>query len=149
MYLARPTSQSVLLGAAIAIPGELLRIWAAGHLTRWREVTRSGPYRFMRHPLYVGSIIMGVGLAVACVSVAVALLVAIYFAVTLSAAVRFERAELIEQFGDTYVAYREGQTTSVDRDFSLQRVIANREYRAAAGLLIGLALLWIRRSPGV
>ena len=37
----------------------------------------------------------------------------------------------------------------VDRDFSLQRVIANREYRAAAGLLIGLALLWIRRSPGV
>jgi protein-S-isoprenylcysteine O-methyltransferase Ste14 len=143
-YLAKPTTGSILLGGAIAIPGELLRIWAAGHLTRWREVTRSGPYGFVPHPLYVGSTIMGVGFAVAAARVAVAALVGIYLAITLYAAVRFERRELTEQFGDTYAAYRDGRAVAVDRRFSFERVISNREYRAAAGLAIGLALLWVR-----
>lgn len=145
LYLARPTPRSVLIGGAIALSGELLRIWAAGHLNRWREVARSGPYRLMRHPLYVGSSIMGAGVAVAAQSVAVAVLVAVYLAVTLTAAVRFEARELAQQFGADYAAYREGRGAAAPaRGFSVRQVIANREYRAAAGLLIGLAWLWWR-----
>jgi hypothetical protein len=146
LYLAQPTSRSLLVGGAIASAGECLRIWAAGHLTRWREVTRSGPYRFIRHPLYVGSTVMGVGLAVACANVGVAVVIAIYLAATLSAAIRFEQRELTEQFGRVYTEYREGHAAAVDRGFSVRRAIANREYRAAAGLVIGLALLWMKRS---
>ena len=41
--------------------GEALRMWAAGHLNKSREVTSSGPYRFVAHPLYVGSSMMGAG----------------------------------------------------------------------------------------
>ena len=145
LWLARPTSASIVIGGAIALPGELLRIWAAGHLTRWREVTRSGPYRFMRHPLYVGSSIMAAGFAVAAVHPGVAVLVAVYMIVTLTAAVRFEARELRQQFGADYAAYREGRAPEAARGFSFARVIANREYRAAAGLAIGLALLWWRR----
>lgn len=148
LYLARPTADTILWGGAVAVPGELLRVWAAGHLTRWREVTRSGPYRFMKHPLYVGSSVMGVGLAIAAASTAVAVLVAAYLAVMLNAAVRFEARELGQQFGMDYEAYCEGRAAPVDRGFSVQRVIANREYRSAAGLVIGLALLWLRRMPG-
>lgn len=148
LYLARPTAQSIVLGGAIAVPGELLRIWAAGHLNRWREVTRSGPYRLTRHPLYVGSSVMGIGLAVAAASVPVAMLVAVYLVVTLGAAVRFEAWELGRQFGADYAAYRQGRLAPADRAFSFQRVIANREYRSAAGLVIGLALLWLRRTTG-
>lgn len=143
-WLARPNSTSILTGAAIALPGELLRIWAAGHLNRWREVTRSGPYRFVRHPLYVGSSLMGIGLAVAAERWAVATLVGIYLIVTFAAAVRFEARELGEQFGADYLAYRQGRAQPADRRFSWQRVIANREYRAAAGLIIGFALLWLK-----
>jgi protein-S-isoprenylcysteine O-methyltransferase Ste14 len=142
LWLARPTPTSVLIGALIAVPGELLRIWASGHLNRWREVTRSGPYRFMRHPLYVGSSIMGIGLAAAAATWPVAILVAVYLVVTLSAAVRFEARELGEQFGADYTAYQQGRAQPVDRGFSLQRAIANREYRSAAGVVIGLAILW-------
>lgn len=144
LYLAQPTGQSVGLGAAVAVPGELLRIWAAGHLNRWREVARSGPYKLMRHPLYVGSSIMGAGLAVAAWSVPVAILVAAYLAITLTAAVRFEARELRQQFGADYQAYREGRGAPAARGFSFQQVIANREYRSAAGLVIGLALLWMK-----
>ena len=41
--------------------GEALRIWAAGHLEKGREVTASGPYRLTRHPLYLGSSIIASG----------------------------------------------------------------------------------------
>jgi len=65
LVLAKPTMRTLALGGAIAIAGELLRVWAAGHLEKGREVTVSGPYRLTRHPLYVGSSIMGLGFAVA------------------------------------------------------------------------------------
>jgi hypothetical protein len=81
-------------------------------------------------------------LAVAAATPAVATLVALYLAVTLTAAVRFEAKELTEQFGADYAAYRQGRAMPADRRFSLPRVMANREYRAAAGLVVGLALLW-------
>ena len=144
LWLARPTTRSIALGAAIAVPGEALRIWAAGHLTRWREVTRSGPYRFMSHPLYVGSSIMAIGFAVAAVHPAVVALVAVYMGVTLTAAVRFEARELRAQFGADYDAWRKGQTAAATRRFSVARVLENREYRSAAGLVMGLSLLWWR-----
>ena len=145
-YLAQPTSQSIGIGAAIAAAGELIRIWAAGHLNRWREVARTGPYKLMKHPLYVGSSIMGIGFAVAAASTAVAILVALYLVVTLSAAVRFEARELGEQFGADYQAYRAGRgVAAAGRGFSVQQVIANREYRSAAGLVLAFALLWLKR----
>ena len=65
LWLATPTVTTMTIGAAIALLGESIRIWAAGHIEKSREVTRSGPYRFTRHPLYVGSSLIGVGIAIA------------------------------------------------------------------------------------
>ena len=141
IWLSRPTRQTLLIGAIIALLGEAIRIWAAGHLEKGREVTMSGPYRLTRHPLYLGSTIIGVGLAVASASVIVAVLVAAYLAVTLGTAIATEEAHLTEKFGGTYPAYREGRTTSEIRRFSAARAMRNREYRAVIGLLLVLALL--------
>ena len=60
LVLARPTGPSLLAGMSLAAGGEAIRIWAAGHLRKSREVTVSGPYRWCPHPLYVGSSVMGV-----------------------------------------------------------------------------------------
>ena len=51
IWLSDPTPRSLLIGAIIAAIGEAIRIWAAGHLEKGREVTMSGPYRWTRHPL--------------------------------------------------------------------------------------------------
>ncbi len=77
-----------------------MRVWAAGHLEKGREVTTSGPYAFTRHPLYVGSSIIGIGLAIACAQPVVAVLVLAYLAITLTAAIRTEEAHLTEKFGE-------------------------------------------------
>ena len=72
LMLAQPTWEAWRAGLLIAVAGECLRLWAAGHLEKSREITRSGPYRFLRHPLYAGSIVIAVGVAVASRSIAVA-----------------------------------------------------------------------------
>ena len=148
IWLARPTRASVLAGGAIAACGEAVRVWAAGHLEKGREVTSSGPYRLTRHPLYLGSTLLGVGLAIASHSVTVTVVVALYLAVTLTAAIRSEEAHLTEKFGDAYPAYREGAATpTATRRFSLSRAIRNREYRALIGFLAALAFLaWKTRA---
>lgn len=144
LALASPSRASLTIGAAIAIVGEAVRIWAAGHLEKSREVTASGPYQFTRHPLYVGSAIMAAGFVIAADSVAVAVLALVYFAVAYTAAIRREEAFLTERFGDAYPDYKAGRLGGVARRFSLERVKRNREYRAAIGLAVALGILAVK-----
>jgi protein-S-isoprenylcysteine O-methyltransferase Ste14 len=147
VWLARPGARSLAAGAAVAIAGEAVRVWASGHLEKGREVTASGPYAFTPHPLYLGSTLMGIGLAIASASAIVAVLVIAYLAVALTAAVRTEEAHLTEKFGAAYPAYREGRAEKERRRFSVARAIRNREYRAVLGLLLVLLVLaWKART---
>jgi protein-S-isoprenylcysteine O-methyltransferase Ste14 len=99
----------------------------------------------MRHPLYVGSAILGLGFSVAAASLGAVLLVLAYFLVTYVAAVRTEEATLDARFEGEYSAYREGRAEDVPRRFSAQRAFGmNREYRSVAGLVGVFALLWLR-----
>jgi protein-S-isoprenylcysteine O-methyltransferase Ste14 len=141
LWLADPPPRMLAVGAVVALAGETIRIWASGHLEKGREVTASGPYAVTRHPLYLGSTLIGVGLAIASASLVVTVIVLGYLAVTLTAAIRIEEAHLTEKFGAAYPEYRAGRH-AVSRRFSLERAIRNREYRAAVGVLVVLGILW-------
>jgi protein-S-isoprenylcysteine O-methyltransferase Ste14 len=141
LWLAEPTGGSLLAGGLVAAAGQAVRVWAAGHLEKGREVTKSGPYRLVRHPLYAGSSLMGVGLAMASRHVAVAVLIGLYLAITLSIAVRSEERVLRERFGGEYDAYSAGAVTDAARRFSLERAWRNREWRSIAGFLLVMAVL--------
>lgn len=144
LWLAHPTGRTLIIGAIVAAAGEALRVWAAGHLEKGREVTASGPYALTRHPLYAGSIIIGIGLAIASASIVVAVLVVAYLAITLTAAIRTEEAHLTEKFGDAYPDYRAGRVATTSRSFSFARAMRNREYRAMVGLLVAIAVLAVK-----
>ena len=144
LLFAHPTPFTWRIGLLVAACGEAIRIWAAGHLEKGSEITRSGPYRWARHPLYLGSSIIAVGVAIAARSVVVGLLIAIYMAATITAAIRVEEAFLTRRFGDAYDRYRESRAEPMPRRFSAARAVRNREYRAAAGLVGGFALLALK-----
>jgi protein-S-isoprenylcysteine O-methyltransferase Ste14 len=144
LWLAQPTWQTLTIGGLIALVGEGVRIWAAGHLEKGREVTTSGPYAFTRHPLYVGSSIIGAGVAIASASAIVAILVIAYLVTTLTAAIRTEEQHLTEKFGEAYPDYRAGRAAGESRRFSLTRAKRNREYRALIGLLVAFVLLAVK-----
>jgi hypothetical protein len=151
VVLAAPTSLTLTAGALVAAAGEGLRIWAAGHLNKSREVTCSGPYRWFAHPLYVGSSVMGAGLAIASGSLLVAVLIALYLVTTIGAAIRSEEAYLRAKFGVEYDRYRRGRSQAADaaagqRRFSIAQAIANREYRAVGGLVAAVLLLSLKAA---
>ena len=160
LIVAEPTAGSIAVGMSIAAVGEALRIWAAGHLNKAREVTSSGPYRWFAHPLYVGSSIMGAGLGIASHSVIVIGIIALYLFFTLRAAVASEEAYLRRAFGDQYDLYRAGRNAArasgSSRPFSsggkgppawnISRAIANREHRAVVGLLVAVLLLVLKAT---
>jgi protein-S-isoprenylcysteine O-methyltransferase Ste14 len=141
LILAAPSWRSWIAGGAIAAAGEVIRLWAAGHIEKGREITRSGPYRYVRHPLYLGSTLIGLGFAIAARSPVVAVLAATYLAVTLLAAIRTEEAVLDAKFGGAYSQYRAGHAAPVERPFSWARAWRNREHRAMIGLLLAFAYL--------
>jgi protein-S-isoprenylcysteine O-methyltransferase Ste14 len=142
--MAQPTWRTWQIGFGVALVGEIIRIWAAGHLEKGREVTRSGPYRWSRHPLYVGSTVIALGVVIAARSVIVALVAAAYMTSTVAAAVAVEEAFLRSVFGTTYDDYAAARSAALPRRFGWARVMENREYRAMTGLLIGFALLALK-----
>jgi isoprenylcysteine carboxyl methyltransferase (ICMT) family protein YpbQ len=150
LLLAQPTARSVAAGALVACLGEALRIWAAGHLNKSQEITSSGPYRWLAHPLYAGTSLMGVGLALASASVAAALLIAVYLGTTLTAAVMREEAFLGQRFGEGYARYQAGGSHAGARArskrFSVSRAIANHEPRTMLGLAGAILLLLLKAT---
>ena len=140
-YFARPTWWSILLGVPIAILGESIRLWAAGHLIKGQEVTTSGPYAFVRHPLYMGSALLGLGFVVAAASLLVAVIVFGYLALMISVAIRLEEATLRAEFGDAHARYVAGKSPAGARRFSVRRVRENREHQSLLGLLVSVAVL--------
>ena len=140
-WLARPSWLSVGVGAAVALVGESLRIWAAGHVEKGKEVTTSGPYRWMRHPLYVGSLLLGAGFAAASRHLVAFALVFVYLVGSLMVAARLEEATLRAKFGDAYDRYAAGIAGRTPRPFSMDRARRNGEAQTVLGVLAALAIL--------
>src|SRR5437879_13615757 len=76
-WLARPTWRSVALGAVVLLPGLLIRALASGEVRKNEALATSGPYAYTRNPLYLGSLLIGLGFTAAARSwwVGVALVV--------------------------------------------------------------------------
>lgn len=64
VFLASPTKTSLLFGAFFVCIGEAARIWAAGHLVRKQELATSGPYAYIRDPLYFGRLFLIIGFCI-------------------------------------------------------------------------------------
>jgi hypothetical protein len=153
LVLARPTPRSILAGGMVGAAGLAVRGLAAGHLHKQTVLTMTGPYAYTRNPLYLGSAILALGAAVATWSWIAAGILCAYFAVFYSIAMRREEQELRLQHGEAFDAYANAVplflpsltaakvSESAAGSFSLAQYAKNREYRAAVGFLLLLALL--------
>src|SRR5439155_3013450 len=69
LYFAKPTVWTLIAGAAVALPGLLLRAWASGHLRKNEMLATTGPYAYTRNPLYLGSFLIGLGFTIAAAEI--------------------------------------------------------------------------------
>lgn len=157
LCFARPTPESLLIGAIVGLIGLSLRAYAAGYLHKQEVLTMTGPYAHTRNPLYLGSAILAMGAGIATHSWISAAILLIYFAVVYSVVMRREEQELLGHHAEAFQAYAAVVPlflprltparipgSSVGR-FSLAQYKKNHEYQAALGyllLLVGLLSIW-------
>ncbi len=153
--LARPSVSSLLMGLPLALLGEVVRLWASGHIEKTRALATGGPYAHTRNPLYFGSVILAAGVAVAAASPWVALAGAAYLLAFYPSVIREEAAFLREKFGAAYAEWSAAVPLFWPRlrpagprttRFDWARVRANREWRTALALPFLAALLYFRRD---
>ncbi|CAN5549867.1 hypothetical protein BH10ACI2_BH10ACI2_09210 [soil metagenome] len=150
MVFAKPTLTTIAVGSAVALIGVAIRGWASGHIRKAKVLAVSGPYGYTRNPLYVGSFILGVGFTVAAGVWWLALIFSALFIGIYLPVMRVEAQDMHRIFGEEFVDYERNVPLLIPRftvwkktgeKFDFQLYLQYREYRAAIGALIAIAVL--------
>ena len=153
LYFARPSLASLALGLPLALVGEALRFWAAGHIEKTRSLATGGPYAHTRNPLYVGSMVIAAGLALGSASPWTLGVAAVYLTVFYPAVIRQEASFLRQKFPTDYGPWEREVPLFLPRlrpagprssRFAWRRVLENHEWRAALAIPLTVALLYAR-----
>ena len=146
-WFSHPSPTSLALGLPVSLGGLLLRAWAAGCLRKNAQLAQSGPYAWVRNPLYIGTLLVAAGLVLASRSVGLGILFAAVFGLIYLPVIQLEEQHLRSIFRE-YAGYaqrvpallpRPGKPTGPGFDRKLY--VKNREYEALLGFLAGVALL--------
>jgi len=149
VWLARPSWPSLLIGIVVMIPGLALRAFASGHVQKDKQLTTSGPYAYTRNPLYLGSLIMASGFAIAARSWWIVALMLLVFVLIYAPVIAGEERFLRQTFPE-YEDYVRSVPRILPRltpyrtqtsEYSSARYWKHREYQASLGCLIMLAIL--------
>jgi protein-S-isoprenylcysteine O-methyltransferase Ste14 len=149
-WLARPSWTSLAVGVPVSIAGLALRAWAAGHLAKNQELAVSGPYAYIRNPLYIGTLLVAAGLVAAARRIELAVLFGAVFAFVYLPVIELEEQHLRKLF-PSFADYARrvpmlvprGRRTDGRESFRPRLYLRNEEYNALLGFLAGLAwLLW-------
>jgi protein-S-isoprenylcysteine O-methyltransferase Ste14 len=148
-WLSRPSAISLAAGFPVAVLGLALRAWAAGHLEKNSQLAVSGPYRFVRNPLYLGTLLVAAGLAVASRRWLLGAVFGVVFLCVYLPVIQLEEQHLRGLFPEyedyakrvpALVPWGAGEGDSTRR-FRWALYVRNREYEALVGLLVGAAFL--------
>ena len=163
LYFAEPSWYTVAIGVPFIVIGEFLRIWAVGFagastrarsLGAARDLVTTGPYSYVRNPLYLGNFLLSFGVClVANVYWLVAVLIIGYFSQYLPI-IALEETYLLESCGQVYQAYRERVPRFLPRfrpyphpsahDFSWTRAIKS-EKRTLTAIACVIGLIFARQ----
>ena len=122
--------------------------WAAGHLEKDRRLAETGPYAYVRNPLYLGTLVVAAGFVVASRRWALAALFTAAFVLIYLPAIQLEEQHLRDLFPE-FAAYARRvpalwpsfRTALVSKHFRWSLYVYNREYQALLGFLAGCAWL--------
>lgn len=148
-WAARPRIWSLAVGAVIAAAGLVVRAVASGHVTKNEALTMSGPYAYVRNPLYLGSTIIATGFAVAARSLWIAIAMIVIFIIIYLPVIRSEEAFLKSKFPefDDYVQHvprllpRSARYGAAGSFFSWDLYRKHREYNAVIGAVLMISVL--------
>ena len=151
LLVADPNPRLYGVGLGLAAVGEALRLWASGNLDKNERLSTRGPYAWTRNPLYLGSLIIGVGFSLATGRLALLGIVVVLFAAVYGPVMKREAARLEDAFPEVFPDYAEKvplfwprwPRESARGEFRLDRIRRNREHWTVVGwIAVALFLGW-------
>ncbi|HSG06079.1 MAG TPA: methyltransferase [Nitrospiria bacterium] len=155
IYYARPEVSWMIPGAVLILVGEWIRVWAAGHLRKTREVTTTGPYSFVKNPLYLGTLFILIGFCLMAKNLyllGIGLL--IFFAYYAPFKKKREGRRLFEYFGEAWSQYDKAVPDYFpsirpyagrgDRNWGWNAFIENSEQWTFLAVVVGVVLITLR-----
>jgi protein-S-isoprenylcysteine O-methyltransferase Ste14 len=150
----------IAAGLLLCVAGQALRAWVLGQVADGTsgqnerlvatELNTEGPYVRTRNPLYVGNLLITLGVCACAHSAVLLALVAVLFALQYRAIIAAEERFLRERFGARFEAYcaqvprfwpRLRAAPSAARTWSWRRALRKEHNPAAAWIALVLALL--------
>lgn len=154
-FIADPTKKTFFIGLPIVLIGLIMRAWAAGHILKGSYLIVSGPYSFSRHPLYIGSFLIGLGFTIISNSFYFLLCFLIYFMLFYPGAILKEEEGLNNKFNKSFLIYRAYVSSFISKEkkwylpgkfsrFKFSLFLHNREYNLIIAIIIILGLLYLK-----
>lgn len=147
LTLARPTPETIAAGSVVLLVGLILRTWAMGCISKREVLCTHGPYAMVRHPLYLGNIIVVVGFLILAKSWLLALVLAPYTMFHYWAVISSEEKWLAVRFGEEWMQYKSRVPLILPRParakgaFSWQLAVQNGFWPSCLGVLAAAAVL--------
>lgn len=146
LLYAVPDDSSLRLGISFSLSGLFLRIWANGYAIKLSKLTTSGPYAFVRHPLYLGTMLIALGFVIMLKLHFIGILLLVIMAAIYWRTIEKEEAMLEEKFKDRYAAYKKkvpaivptlfGYKEGEKWSFSFRRFIQSQEYKLFIWMIV-------------
>lgn len=154
LLTAHATDRSIQASLWLIVAGILIRLWANGYAIKMDKLTTSGPYAFVRNPLYFGTILIAVGLvgmfqsylAGACF---LAILIGSYYST-----IKKEEAMLEEKFKASYLDYKKHVRAMIPSifpyrggekwPFSFKRLMRSKEYKTCFWIIIVVIIFHLK-----
>ncbi len=167
--VARTTESSLRLGVVLVLLGETLRLWANGYVGHMKvnlagngrnepkigQLITSGPYAYVRHPLYVGTVLIRLGFCTAANNPLLLVGAAIFFLAVYPPKVLQEELILSQECGEAYQAYERAVPRWVPSfrrcaqphgQWSWEGIWASQEPKTLAWVVVGLIALYFREE---
>jgi len=142
VWLSQPVLPTLLLGFPLALAGLAVRAWAAGHLRKNQQLTVSGPYAFVRNPLYIGTLLTAIGCTIAAAQPYLAAFIGVVFLFVYLPVMEQEEQHLANLFPE-FAAYAKRVPQLFPRvpeimpaqDFEWAVYVQNKEQKALYGFV--------------
>jgi protein-S-isoprenylcysteine O-methyltransferase Ste14 len=155
LWFANPSWVWIAAGTAFIVAGIAVRAAASGHIRKNRELTTTGPYAYTRNPLYLGSILIAIGFALAARNLWIAVGLMLMFSLIYWPVIRDEESYLQSAFPayEAYAAsvprffprltpYREAASGA--SAYSRELYLRHREYNSVLGSLLMMGALILK-----
>jgi len=146
MLFAMPSDETIRRGIGFIITGLLIRIWANGYAIKMDKLTTSGPYAFVRHPLYLGTMFIALGFVMLLNSFYIGVPLLIGLVLIYANTVKKEEGMLKDKFGNAYLDYAKNVPAMIPTfrryrkgekwPFSFKRLMKSKEYKLVIWVVI-------------